>query len=58
MRQICQPRLAEIIAVSLRENMLTGRLARAIECQEDLKEFGVGLSAVREASTSRPCTPP
>lgn len=52
MRQLRQPRLAEIIAAKLREDILTGRLREGdlIPRQEHLlKEFRTSLPAVREA---------
>lgn len=52
MRQLRQPRLAEIIAASLRDDILTGKLKEgdSLPRQEDLfTEFRVSLPAVREA---------
>ena len=52
MRQLRQPRLAEIIAASLRDDILSGRLKEGdlLPRQEHLfKEFRVSLPAVREA---------
>ncbi|MGW1029045.1 FadR/GntR family transcriptional regulator [Streptomyces sp. NPDC002577] len=52
MRQLRQPRLAEMVAAKLREDILTGRLKEgdSIPRQEDLyAEFKVSLPAVREA---------
>ncbi len=52
MRQLRQPRLAEIVAASLRDDILSGRLKEGdlLPRQEDLfKEFRVSLPAVREA---------
>jgi GntR family transcriptional regulator, transcriptional repressor for pyruvate dehydrogenase complex len=51
-RQLRQPRLAEIIAASLRDDILSGRLKEGdlLPRQEHLfKEFRVSLPAVREA---------
>jgi GntR family transcriptional regulator, transcriptional repressor for pyruvate dehydrogenase complex len=52
LRQLRQPRLAEIVAASLREDILSGRLKEGdlLPRQEHLfKEFRVSLPAVREA---------
>jgi DNA-binding FadR family transcriptional regulator len=52
MRQLRQPRLAEIIAASLRDDILTGKLKEgdSLPRQEDLfTQFRVSLPAVREA---------
>lgn len=52
MRQLRQPRLAEIVAASLRDDILTGKLKEgdSLPRQEDLfTEFRVSLPAVREA---------
>jgi GntR family transcriptional repressor for pyruvate dehydrogenase complex len=52
LRQLRQPRLAEIIAASLRDDILSGRLKEGdlLPRQEHLfKEFRVSLPAVREA---------
>lgn len=52
MRQLRQPRLAEIVAASLRDDILSGRLKEGdlLPRQEHLfKEFRVSLPAVREA---------
>lgn len=52
MRQLRQLRLAEIVAASLRDDILSGRLKEGdlLPRQEHLlKEFRVGLPAVREA---------
>jgi GntR family transcriptional repressor for pyruvate dehydrogenase complex len=52
LRQLRQPKLAEIVAASLREDILTGRLKEgdSLPRQEHLfKEFRVSLPAVREA---------
>jgi DNA-binding FadR family transcriptional regulator len=52
LRQLRQPRLAEIVAASLRDDILTGRLKEGdlLPRQEHLfKEFRVSLPAVREA---------
>lgn len=52
MRQLRQPRLAEIVAASLRNDILSGRLKEGdlLPRQESLfKEFRVSLPAVREA---------
>src|SRR5215469_5344109 len=52
MRQLRQPRLAEIIAASLRDDILTGKLTEgdSLPRQEDLfTRFRVSLPAVREA---------
>lgn len=52
MRQLRQPRLAEIVAASLREDILTGKLKEgdSLPRQEHLfEEFRVSLPAVREA---------
>jgi DNA-binding FadR family transcriptional regulator len=52
MRQLRQPRLAEIIAASLRDDILTGKLREgdSLPRQEDLfTQFRVSLPAVREA---------
>lgn len=52
MRQLRQPRLAEIVAASLRNDILSGRLKEGdlLPRQENLfKEFRVSLPAVREA---------
>jgi GntR family transcriptional repressor for pyruvate dehydrogenase complex len=52
MRQLRQPRLAEIVAASLRDDILHGRLKEgdSLPRQEDLyNEFKVSLPAVREA---------
>jgi GntR family transcriptional repressor for pyruvate dehydrogenase complex len=52
MRQLRQPRLAEIIAASLRDDILTGKLKEgdSLPRQEDLfTRFRVSLPAVREA---------
>ena len=52
MRQLRQPRLAEIVAASLRDDILNGRLKEGdlLPRQESLfKEFRVSLPAVREA---------
>lgn len=52
MRQLRQPRLAEIVAASLRDDILNGRLKEGdlLPRQEHLfKEFRVSLPAVREA---------
>ena len=52
MRQLRQPRLAEIIAASLRDDILSGRLKEGdlLPRQEHLfKEYRVSLPAVREA---------
>src|SRR5260221_4553083 len=52
MRQLRQPRLAEIIAASLRDDILTGKLKEgdSMPRQEDLfTQFRVSLPAVREA---------
>ena len=52
MRQLRQPRLAEIIAASLRDDILTGKLKEgdSLPRQEDLfTKFRVSLPAVREA---------
>jgi DNA-binding FadR family transcriptional regulator len=52
LRQLRQPRLAEIVAASLREDILTGKLQEGDELprQEHLfTEFKVSLPAVREA---------
>ena len=52
MRQLRQPRLAEIVAASLREDILTGKLKEGdnLPRQEDLfVEYRVSLPAVREA---------
>jgi GntR family transcriptional repressor for pyruvate dehydrogenase complex len=52
MRQMRQPRLAEIIAASLRDDILTGKLKEgdSLPRQEDLfTQFRVSLPAVREA---------
>jgi len=52
LRQLRQPRLAEIVAASLRDDILSGRLKEGdlLPRQEHLfKEFRVSLPAVREA---------
>jgi len=52
MRQLRQPRLAEIIAASLRDDILTGKLKEgdSLPRQEDLfTRYRVSLPAVREA---------
>jgi GntR family transcriptional regulator, transcriptional repressor for pyruvate dehydrogenase complex len=52
LRQLRQPRLAEIVAASLRNDILSGRLKEGdlLPRQENLfKEFRVSLPAVREA---------
>lgn len=52
MRQLRQPRLAEIVAASLRDDILTGKLKEgdSLPRQEDLfTEFRVSMPAVREA---------
>lgn len=52
MRQLRQPRLAEIVAASLRDDILTGKLKEgdSLPRQENLfTEFRVSLPAVREA---------
>jgi GntR family transcriptional repressor for pyruvate dehydrogenase complex len=52
LRQLRQPRLAEIVAASLRDDILNGRLKEGdlLPRQEHLfKEFRVSLPAVREA---------
>jgi GntR family transcriptional regulator, transcriptional repressor for pyruvate dehydrogenase complex len=52
LRQLRQPRLAEIVAASLRDDILTGRLKEGdlLPRQEHLfREFRVSLPAVREA---------
>ena len=52
MKQLRQPRLAEIVAASLRDDILTGKLKEGdiLQRQEDLfSEFRVSLPAVREA---------
>jgi GntR family transcriptional regulator, transcriptional repressor for pyruvate dehydrogenase complex len=52
LRQLRQPRLAEIVAASLRDDILTGKLKEgdSLPRQEDLfTEFRVSLPAVREA---------
>jgi DNA-binding FadR family transcriptional regulator len=52
MRQLRQPRLAEMVAAKLREEILSGRLKEgdSLPRQEDLyAEFQVSLPAVREA---------
>jgi GntR family transcriptional regulator, transcriptional repressor for pyruvate dehydrogenase complex len=52
LRQLRQPRLAEIVAASLRDDILNGRLKEGdlLPRQEQLfKEFRVSLPAVREA---------
>jgi DNA-binding FadR family transcriptional regulator len=52
LRQLRQPRLAEIVAASLREDILTGRLKEgdSLPRQEQLfTDFRVSLPAVREA---------
>src|ERR1700756_3751122 len=52
MRQLRQPRLAEIIAASLRDDILAGKLKEgdSLPRQEDLfTQFRVSLPAVREA---------
>jgi GntR family transcriptional regulator, transcriptional repressor for pyruvate dehydrogenase complex len=52
LRQLRQPRLAEIVAASLRDDILSGRLKEGdlLPRQEELfKEFRVSLPAVREA---------
>ena len=52
LRQLRQPRLAEIVAASLREDILTGRLKEGdmLPRQQNLfTEFHVSLPAVREA---------
>jgi GntR family transcriptional regulator, transcriptional repressor for pyruvate dehydrogenase complex len=52
LRQLRQPRLAEIVAASVRDDILTGKLAEGdlLPRQEFMfKEFRVSLPAVREA---------
>lgn len=52
MRQLRQPRLAEIVAASLRDDILTGRLSEGdtLPRQEEMfARFGVSLPALREA---------
>jgi DNA-binding FadR family transcriptional regulator len=52
LRQLRQPRLAEIVAASLRDDILTGKLkdGDSLPRQEDLfTEFRVSLPAIREA---------
>ena len=52
LRQLRQPRLAEIVAATLREDILTGKLKEgdSLPRQEQLfAEFRVSLPAVREA---------
>lgn len=52
MRQLRQPRLAEIVASSLRDDILTGKLKEgdSLPRQEDLfTQFRVSLPAIREA---------
>jgi GntR family transcriptional regulator, transcriptional repressor for pyruvate dehydrogenase complex len=52
LRQLRQPRLAEIVAASVRDDILSGRLKEGdlLPRQEELfKEFRVSLPAVREA---------
>lgn len=52
MRQMRQPRLAEIVASSLRDDILSGKLREGdvLPRQENLfEDFGVSLPAVREA---------
>ena len=52
MKQLRQPRLAEIVAASLRDDILTGKLKEgdSLQRQEDIfSEYRVSMPAVREA---------